>query len=77
MCILNVAAILYAVINRSNFYNSTSETESKHLYMHVLLIKVSRKEVLSGFLYLTCAFPFLHGGDLENHPKWRFRTVVK
>ena len=39
--------------------------------MHVLLIKESRLKVLRVLLYITCAFPFLHDGHLENRPKWR------
>ena len=45
--------------------------ECRHLYVHVLLIQESRLEVLRVLLYFTFAFPFLHGGHLENHPKWR------
>ena len=45
--------------------------ERRHLYVHFLLIKVSRIELLRVVLYFTCACPFLHGGHLENHPKWR------
>ena len=42
ICIFNVAAILYAIIYRPNFDNFTSELGSRHIYVHDLLIKVSR-----------------------------------
>ena len=67
----NVAAILYDIILRPNFDKLTSEMECRHIYVHFLLIKVSRLEVLRVLIYLTCAFPFLQGGHLENRPKWR------
>ena len=49
---------------------------SKHSYKYVLLIKVRNLEVLRVLLYKTCTLPFLHGGHLENHPKWRLGTKI-
>ena len=50
--------------------------ESRQLFMHIVLIKVSRLQVLRVLLCLTCAFSFLHGAHLENRPKWRVGTKI-
>ena len=44
--------------------------------MHVLLVQISRLEVLRVLLYSTCGLSFLQGGHLENRPKWRVGSKI-